>query len=124
MVEDDLRDERARLQVTPPLALEQIPLGADHWTLLETLEQTLLGGGRHRDLLRRDGTSAPYASGRIRLGRCAQSFCPARTCGSKNVRIRCRAATGCSSPRPIRPSTRRPSPPPHASTPPPPVPLP
>jgi len=38
MLEDDLGHERARLQVTAALALEQVALGADDGTLLEPLE--------------------------------------------------------------------------------------
>ena len=47
VVEDDLGNERARLQVTPPFAFEQIALGADHGALLEALEEPLFSGGRH-----------------------------------------------------------------------------
>ena len=42
MLEDDLGDERAGLQVAPALELEQVALGAHDGTLLEPLEEAWL----------------------------------------------------------------------------------
>ena len=42
VLEDDLGNEGASLQVAPPLELEQIALGADDGTLLEPLEKAHL----------------------------------------------------------------------------------
>ena len=39
LLEHDLRHERARLQVAPPLELEQITLGADDGSLAEPIEE-------------------------------------------------------------------------------------
>ncbi len=39
MLEHDLRHERARLQIAPPLELEDIAFGADHGTGVETLHE-------------------------------------------------------------------------------------
>ena len=47
MVEDDLGDEGAGLEVAAALALEEVALGADHGSRLETLEQPGLASGRH-----------------------------------------------------------------------------
>ncbi len=44
VVEHDLGDERAGLQVAAPLALEQVALRADDGTLLEPLEQATGSG--------------------------------------------------------------------------------
>jgi hypothetical protein len=40
MLEDDLRDEGAGLEVAAPLELEEVPLGADDGSDGETLEKT------------------------------------------------------------------------------------
>ena len=47
VVEHDLRDEGARLQVATALALEEVALGTDHGPLFEPLEQSGLSVGRH-----------------------------------------------------------------------------
>src|SRR5947199_9045360 len=51
MLENDLRNECAGLQVAAALTLEEVALRADHRPLLEALQKTLLRAGRHRDLL-------------------------------------------------------------------------
>ena len=45
MLEHHLGDERARLQVTAALQLEEVALGADHGALLEPRQQTSGSGG-------------------------------------------------------------------------------
>jgi len=44
VLEDDLRNEGARLQIAAALELDEVALGADHRSLLEPLEQTHLLG--------------------------------------------------------------------------------
>jgi hypothetical protein len=39
MLEHDFRYEGAGLEVTAALQLEDIALGADHWSLVESLQQ-------------------------------------------------------------------------------------
>ena len=42
MIEHDLGDERAGLEVAPPLELEEVALGADHRPRLQALQQPSL----------------------------------------------------------------------------------
>ena len=65
MLQHDLRDERAGLEVPTALELEQVALRTDHRALCEPLHQPegLLGGGLRRSLGRlRRHLSLPLSS--------------------------------------------------------------